>query len=103
MSLADAGYGSEENFTKTAAGDIELLLATQKEHKQRKAMEEQPPPEDPIPEGLSQTELMERKLMIERGRQLCKLRGQTVEPVFGFAVLTGLCGADLRLAAVNGR
>jgi hypothetical protein len=28
-------------------------------------------------------ELMERKLLTERGRQLYKLRGQTVEPVFG--------------------
>jgi len=83
VALADAGYGSEENFTKTAAGDIELLVATQKDHKQRKAMKEQPMPEEPIPKGLSPTELMERKLLSERGRQLYKLRGQTVEPVFG--------------------
>ena len=83
VALADCGYGSEENFTKTAAGDIELLVATQKDHKQRKAMKDQPPPEEPIPEGLSPTELMERKLLTERGRQLYKLRGQTVEPVFG--------------------
>lgn len=83
VALADCGYGSEENFTKTAAGDIELLVATQKDHKQRKAMKDQPPPEDPIPEGLSPTELMEQKLLTERGRQLYKLRGQTVEPVFG--------------------
>ena len=83
VGLADCGYGSEENFTKTAAGDIELLVATQKDHKQRKAMKEQPPPDESIPEGLSPTELMERKLLTERGRQLYKLRGQTVEPVFG--------------------
>jgi hypothetical protein len=83
VGLADCGYGSEENFTKTAAGDIELLVATQKDHKQRKAMKEQLPPDEPIPEGLSPTELMERKLLTERGRQLYKLRGQTVEPVFG--------------------
>jgi transposase len=83
VALADAGYGSEENFTNTAAGDIELLVATQKDYKQRKALKEQPPPEEPIPEGLSPTELMDRKLLTERGRQLYKLRGQTVEPVFG--------------------
>ncbi len=29
------------------------------------------------------TESMERKLLTERGRKLYKLRGQTVEPVFG--------------------
>ena len=43
----------------------------------------QPPPEGPIPEGLSATELMEQKLLTERCRRLYKLRGQTVEPVFG--------------------
>lgn len=83
VGLADAGYCSEENFTKKAAGDIELLVATQKDYKQRKAMAEQPSPEEPIPDGLSPTELMERKLLTERGRKLYKIRGKTVEPVFG--------------------
>ncbi|AQQ08373.1 Transposase DDE domain protein [Sedimentisphaera cyanobacteriorum] len=83
VALADAGYCSEDNFTKEPAGDIELLVATQKDYKQRKAMAEQPPPEEPIPDGLSPTELMERKLLTERGRELYKIRGQTVEPVFG--------------------
>ena len=32
---------------------------------------------------LNQTELMERKLLTDRGRRLYKIRGQTVEPVFG--------------------
>ena len=83
VALADAGYSSDDNFTKTTAGNVELLVATQKDYKQRKAMQDQPPPEGPIPEGLSATELMERKLLTERGHQLYKLRGQTVEPVFG--------------------
>lgn len=83
VALADAGYCSEENFTKKPAGDMELLVATQKDYKQRKAMAEQPPPEEPIPDGLSPTELMERKLLTERGRELYKIRGQTIEPVFG--------------------
>ena len=81
--LADAGYCSDENFTKRPAGDVELLVATQKDYKQRKAMAEQPPPEELIPDGLSPTELMERKLLTERGRELYKIRGKTVEPVFG--------------------
>jgi hypothetical protein len=81
--LADAGYCSKENFTKKPAGDVELLVAVQKDYKQRKAMQDQPPSEEPIPDGLSPTELMERKLLTERGRKLYKLRGQTVEPVFG--------------------
>jgi hypothetical protein len=84
VALADAGYCSDDNFTKRPAGDIELWVAVQKEYKQRKAIEAQlPPPACPIPEGLSATELMERKLLTERGRELYKLRSQTVEPVFG--------------------
>jgi len=83
VALADAGYCSEENFIKKPAGDVELLVATQKDYKQRKAMADQPPQEEPMPDGLSPTELMERKLLTERGRQLYKIRGQTVEPVFG--------------------
>jgi len=83
VALADAGYCSEENFTKKAAGDVELLVAIQKDYKQRKAMAEQPPPDEPIPDNLSPTELMEQKLLTEQGRKLYKIRGRTVEPVFG--------------------
>jgi len=83
VALADAGYCGEENLTKKPAGDVELLIATQKDYKQRKAMAELPPPEEAIPDGLSPTELMERKLLTERGRRLYKIRGKTVEPVFG--------------------
>jgi transposase len=83
VALADAGYCSDDNFTKKPAGDVELLVAVQKEYKQRKATAEQPPPEEPILENLSPTELMEQKLLTERGRKLYKIRGKTVEPVFG--------------------
>jgi len=83
VALADAGYCSEDNFTKKPAGNIELLAATQKDYKQRKAMAEQPENEEPITDNLSPTELMERKLLTERGRELYKIRGKTVEPVFG--------------------
>jgi transposase len=83
VALADAGYCSQENFTKKPAGDAELLVATQKDYKQRKAMAEQPEAEGPIPDNLSPTERMERKLLTERGRKLYKIRGKTVEPVFG--------------------
>jgi transposase len=83
VALADAGYCSEDNFIKRPAGNVELLIATQKDYKHRKAMQEQPPPDEPIPDGLSPTELMERKLLTERGRRLYEIRGRTVEPVFG--------------------
>ena len=48
VALADAGYCSDENFTKVPAGNVELLVATQKDYKQRKAIAEQPPPKEPI-------------------------------------------------------
>ena len=80
VALADAGYCSEDNFTKIPAGDVELLVATQKDWKQRKAMQDQPPLEGPPPEDLSATELMELQLQTERGRELYKLRGQTSKP-----------------------
>jgi len=35
------------------------------------------------PDGLLPMESMEQELLAERGRKLYKLRGQTVEPVFG--------------------
>lgn len=82
VALADARYCSEENFTKTPASEVELLVATQKDYMQRKAMQDQPPPEEPTSDDLSPTELMERKLQTERGRRLYKIRGRTVEPVF---------------------
>lgn len=87
VALADAGYCSEDNFTTTPAGDVELVVATQKDWKQRKNMQDEPqiegPPDDPPPDDVSAMELMELKLRTERGRKLYKLRGQTVEPVFG--------------------
>jgi transposase len=83
VALADAGYCSDENLKTKPAGDVELLVATQKDWKQRQALRESPPPRGRTPANLSATEQMERKLLTVRGRALYKLRGQTVEPVFG--------------------
>ena len=80
--LADAGYCSEEKLNTKPPGDAELLVAAQKDWKQRKAVQDQPP-RGRIPSNLSLTERMERKLLTARGRALYKVRGQTVEPVFG--------------------
>jgi hypothetical protein len=46
-------------------------------------MQEQPPPEEPIPDGLSPTEFMKRKLLTACCRELYKIRCRIVEPVFG--------------------
>jgi hypothetical protein len=81
--LADAGYCSEENLTKKVAGNADLLVATQKDWKQRKAMREEPEIAGPPPKDISAAELMERKLQTKAGRERYKLRSQTVEPVFG--------------------
>lgn len=81
--LGDAGYWSEENVKSADADGPELLIATNKDWKQRKALREQPTPRGRIPAGLTARDRMERKLLTNRGRELYKLRGQTIEPVFG--------------------
>jgi hypothetical protein len=81
--LADAGYWSDANMSGAKPGGPELLIATNKDWKQRKAMREAPAPRGRIPEAMTARERMERKLLTKRGRALYKLRGQTVEPTFG--------------------
>ena len=57
--LLHAMLGAEKENDPAEAGQIAYLLS------------------------LTPTELMERKLLTERGRRLYKIRGKTVEPVFG--------------------
>ena len=80
--LGDAGYWSKAVGEAGAAGP-ELLVATTKDWKQRKAAREAPPPHGRIPKDLSARDRMERKPLTQRGRRLYKIRGKTVEPVFG--------------------
>jgi transposase len=82
--LADAGYWSEANVTNCSCPEgPELLIATTKDWKQRKALKEGRSPRGRIPKCLSLRERMERKLLTQRGRRLYRLRGITVEPVLG--------------------
>src|SRR3989338_8626554 len=81
--LADAGYWSERNVTEADEEGPELWIATTKDWKQRKASRELPPPRGRIPGDLSLRDRMERKLLTKRGRSLYRLRGQTIEPIFG--------------------
>ena len=83
IELADAGYWSEDNITNSSPTDPEFLIATTKDWKQRKAMREQGAPRGRIPNHIPPRDRMERKLLTKRGKGLYKLRGQTVEPVFG--------------------
>jgi transposase len=82
--LGDAGYWSEANVRSCTCPDgPELLIATTKDWKQRKALRERGCPRGRIPKGLSLRERMERKLLTGRGRSLYKMRSVLVEPVFG--------------------
>ena len=82
--LADAGYWSEANVTTCSDPEgPELLIATTKDWKQRKLLQEQGCPRGRIPRGLSPRERMERKLLTKRGHALYKMRGILVEPVYG--------------------
>jgi hypothetical protein len=92
VALADAGYCSEENFTKKPAGGAELLVATHKDYKQRKGMSEQPPPEEPIPDEVENYIRFEAR---PSNRCLGRLKM--------FAVLIGLCNEALRRAEASGR
>ena len=82
VGLFDAGYWSDENAAAQTA-ECEYLIATAKDWKQREAMRDAPPPRGRCPADMSARDRMERKLLTKRGRALYRLRGQTVEPVFG--------------------
>jgi len=82
--LADAGYWSEANVTTGAGPEgMELLIATTKDWKQRKALREQGRPRGRIPGHLNLRERMERKLLTQHGQRLYRMRGILVEPVLG--------------------
>ena len=72
-------------MTRGIAGlSIDELKAKKSEApERRKAMREAPPPRGRMPKTLTARERMDRKLLTKRGRGLYRLRGQTVEPVFG--------------------
>lgn len=78
----DAGYWSEAN-AKLETSQTKLFIAVQKEWKQKKAQLEEPVPVGRIPANATQADLMERRLLTKEGRATYRLRGQTVEPVFG--------------------
>ena len=82
MGTMDAGYWSEKGVLEAPPG-IELFIATTKDWKQRKALRELPAPRGRIPASATVRDRMERKLLTKRGREIYRLRGKTVEPVFG--------------------
>ena len=91
VALVDAGYWSAANARWERRGRPELLIATEKDWKQRRGIQPEQIPRGRIPKGLTRKERMERKLRTKRGRQLYRKRGLTVEPLFG-QVKEGLSG-----------
>src|SRR5665811_1463987 len=61
--LADAGYYSEANLADADPEGPELLVATTKDWKQRKAARDAPPPRGRIPADMPARERMERALL----------------------------------------
>ena len=87
--LADSGYWSEKNAALESE-ETELFISTQKDWKQRKAIASLDAPRGRIPKSATVQELMERKLLTQRGKSAYKQRGSTIEPVFGQMSLRGL-------------
>lgn len=81
--LGDAGYYSDANLADADPHGPELLIATTKDSKHRKAARDAPPPRGRIPTNLGPRGRMQRALLTKRGRALYAVRGQTVEAVFG--------------------
>ena len=64
--VADAGYWSEAN-ADSQTEECELLIATQKDHKQRTALRQAPAPRGRMPKSMTARERMDRKLRTRRG------------------------------------
>ncbi len=78
--LADAGYKSEANFESLQERESEAYIACGREAYDPRI----PCPRGPLPQGASQTDRMERKLMTKKGREKYRKRKHIVEPVFGW-------------------
>jgi len=77
--LADAGYCSDANLTTPGP---DRLIATQKDHKQRRAARELGHTTGPPPDG-TPIEEMEHLLRTPQGAAAYKQRSSLIEPVFG--------------------
>jgi transposase len=78
----DAGYWDEQEL-KELDKEIDLYVATMKDWKERKKLQDQPPPRGRIPKDLSYKDRMERKLSTKKGKQVYKTRSISIEPSCG--------------------
>jgi transposase len=79
LALADAGYWSQNNAT---APGPDRLIATCKDHKQRRAVGEHGPTHGPAPETASAAEAMQHRLRTPEGAAAYAQRSCIIEPVF---------------------
>jgi hypothetical protein len=79
LALADAGYWSAENAT---APGPDRLIATSKDHKQRRAARELGHTSGPPPDNVTPLEAMEHRLRTPEGAAAYAQRSHTIEPVF---------------------
>jgi hypothetical protein len=78
--LADAGYVSEETFARADADGLRLLAPLAKDPARRYV---RAPQRARHLDRFPATDRARRRLRHPRGREDCKLRARTVEPVFG--------------------
>ena len=93
--VADSGYWSNANAALQTK-DLEIFTPTTKGWKHRKRVREAGYPRGPIPRDASPAEVMERKLLSQRGRAIYRERGSTIEAIFGQMVTRGLVRFLLR-------
>jgi hypothetical protein len=79
LTLADAGYWSEANAT---APGPDRLIATLKDHKQRRAARELGTTTGPPPPNAAPIDAMEHRLRSAEGAAAYAQRSHTVEPIF---------------------
>lgn len=77
---ADAGYFSEENLNEARSRQIAPFIPPDKiKHREWR----EPGPKGPLPRNATLKEQMSRFIRTKRGKEIYKLRQQSVEPVFG--------------------
>jgi hypothetical protein len=82
--MADTGYWRDDLPVESIEADgPKLFIAVQKDSKQREQCDAEEHSSGRIPADASSRERMGRRLGTKRGKAKYKLRGQTVEPIFG--------------------
>lgn len=83
--LADNGFFSEEAVKEAESGGVTTVYAPggKQSHGRKVSDLEKKDDPPPPPEGAPLKEIMEHRLKTRKGKELYKLRKQTVEPAFG--------------------